>query len=236
MPTVEILGDEVIVTDPTSLPSRRVLTLAEAFAGSGRMLFVRDPDQLVGVLRELAARLGDLVDPRDRARQRFWRAWTPVPARTFTWTWDRGGGREPLACVLEVEGAIARRPQRYYDDLTWQTLDDLFVHGPIQPGIPVDVRAALIEHLGHDPFDAFPRVDRAAIAPRSWSWNQQDDGEEGASIGGATVVIGYQFGHDMGWSEHPVERVISGAADIYFSAPAAIRDELLALLAARVAT
>src|SRR5688572_24287611 len=45
--SVELRDDAVVVSDPDSKPSVRTLTLAEAWAGSGRMLFVREPDRLV---------------------------------------------------------------------------------------------------------------------------------------------------------------------------------------------
>lgn len=218
-----ICDDRVTVSDPDSKPSVRHLSLAEAWAGSGRMLFVREPDRLVALLRTLAPHFDD-------ARARVWRDLHPVAPRRFAWTWQRGGGREPLDCWLDIDGAIARRPDRGLSEVEWQTIDDLYVHGPTQPGIPADVRAALIEHLGLDPADAFPQIDHAAIPARSWSWNQREDGEEGASVGGAAVIIGYQYQHDIGWGEYAVERVITRAADIYLSAPPDIEAEIRAAL------
>lgn len=223
MPPNVVIGDVVVVIDPDSMPSVRELTPAEAWAGSGRMLFVRDPDKLVEHLRALAPRFDD-------ARARVWRDLRPVAPRRFAWPWKDG------EAWFEVDGAIARRPTRYYDDLGWQTIDDLYVHGPTQPGIPRDVRAALIDHLGLDPRDAFPLVDHAAIPSRSWSWDVRDDGESGLSIGGASVVAGYQYRHDIGWSEYAVERVITRAGDIYLWAPAEIEAEMRAVLATAVAT
>jgi hypothetical protein len=224
---VLIDDNEVVVSDPDSMPSVRRLSLTAAWEGSGRMLFVRDPDRLVELLRTMAPSFDD-------ARARVWRDLRPLPPRRFAWTWDRGGGREPLACWLDVEGAIVRRPDRSSIEEPWHTIDDLYVHGPSQPGIPADVRAALVEHLGLDPADAFPRVEHAAIASRSWSWNQREDGEEGASIGGAAVTIGYQYQHDLAWGEYAVERVITRAADIYLHAPADIESEMRALLGAAI--
>ena len=64
--TVAIGADDVTVTDPTCAPSVHTLSFAEAWAGSGRMLFVRDPDRLVEILRALAPRFDD-------ARARVWR-------------------------------------------------------------------------------------------------------------------------------------------------------------------
>jgi hypothetical protein len=225
--TVLIGDDEVVVNDPSSAPSMRRLSLAEAWAGSGRMLFVRDPDRLVELLRTLAPRFDD-------ARARVWRDLRPLPPRRFEWRWDRGNGGEAKECWIEVDGGVVRRPKQYYDDTGWHTVDDLYIHGPTQPGIPADVRAALVDYLGLDPADAFPRVEHAAIAYRSWSWNQREDGEEGASIGGASVVIGYQYQHDIAWGDHAVERVITRAADVYLNAPAAVEAELRTLLEAAV--
>lgn len=223
MPTVTIEGDVVVVSDPDCRPSERRMSRAEAFAGSGRMLFVRDPDRLIELLRDLAARLPALPG-RDGVRQRYWRRWTPVPARRFAWgdAW------------LDVEGGIARVPPRAGELVPWQPLDDLLVHGPIQPCIPPDVRAALIAHLGADPADAFPAMDHE-IARRDWTWNQRDDGEEGATLSGATVTTGYQFGHDMGWGDHAVERVYTRAPEIFLSAPAPMIEEIHAALATAVA-
>jgi hypothetical protein len=227
MHTVELRDDAVVVTDTQSMPSVRTLSFAEAWAGSGRMLFVRDPDRLVAILRALAGRFTD-------ARSRVWRDLrADLAPRRFTWTWDRGA-REPLDCWIELDGAIARRPDRGLGEVAWQTVDDLYVHGPTQPGIPRELRAALIDHLQLDPADAFPAVDHAAIPARSWSWDQRDDGETGASIGGAAVVAGYQYRQDMGWSEYAVERVITRAAEIYLWAPASIEAELRAALATAV--
>lgn len=225
--TVLIGDDAVLVRDPDSMPSERTLPPAEAWAGSGHMLFVRDPDRLVALLRTLAPRFDD-------ARARVWRDLRPVARRRFAWTWDRGGGREPVACWLELDGDIAHRPAQSHEAVAWQTVDDLYVHGPSQVGIPAEVRAALVAHLGLDPADAFPRIDHAAIAPRSWSWNQRDDGEEGLSIGGPSVVMGYQYQHDLAWGEYPVERVLTGAADIHVAAPGSIQAEMRALLAAAI--
>ncbi|HUQ07478.1 MAG TPA: hypothetical protein VM261_33525 [Kofleriaceae bacterium] len=225
--TVLIGDDTVTVRDPDSMPEVRVMSLAAAWAGSGHMLFVRNADTLVGLLRTLAPRFDD-------ARARVWRDLRPVARRRFEWTWDRGGGREPVRSWIELDGDIARRPSRSHEPVDWQTIDDLYVHGPSQVGVPADVRAALVAHLGLDPADAFPLVEHAAIAPRSWSWNQREDGEEGLSIGGPSVVMGYQYQHDIAWGEYPVERVITRAADIYVAAPESIQSEMRALLAAAV--
>jgi hypothetical protein len=227
--TVLIGDDSVLVRDTDSMPSERKLSLAEAWAGSGHMLFVREPATLVGLLRTMAPRFDD-------ARARVWRDLRPVAPRRFEWTWDRGGGREPRPAWIELDGDIARRPAQTHEAVAWQTIDDLYVYGPSQIGIPAEVRAAIIAHLGLDPSDAFPLVDHAAIAPRSWSWNQREDGEEGLSIGGPSVVMGYQYQHDIAWGEYPVERVITRAADIYVAAPGSIQDEMRALLAAAVRT
>jgi hypothetical protein len=226
--TVELRDDGVVVTDTNSTPSVRTLTFAEAWAGSGRMLFVRDPDRMVELLRALAPRFDD-------ARARVWRDLrADLPPRRFAWTWDRGGGRAPLDCWLELDGAIARRPERSSGEVAWQPIDDLYVHGPTQPGIPRDVRAALIEHLRLDPRDAFPAIDHAAIPARSWSWDVREDGESGVSIGGAAVVAGYQYRQDMGWSEYAVERVVTRAADVHLWAPSDVDGEVRAALAAAV--
>jgi hypothetical protein len=223
-----VIGDVVVVVDPDCSPAVRMLSPAEAWAGSGRMLFVRDPDELVAHLRALAPRFDD-------ARARVWRDLrADLPARRFTWRWERGGGRTPVDCWLELDGAIARRPDRGSSEAPWQTMDDLYVHGPSQPGIPRAMRQELIDHLALDPRDAFPVIDHAAIPARSWSWDQRDDGETGASIGGAAVVAGYQYRHDIGWTEYAVERVVTGAADIFLSAPPEVEAELLALLRAAV--
>ncbi len=220
--TVELRDDEVIVTDTACQPSVRTMSVAEAWAGSGYMLFVRDPDRLVEVLRALALRFDD-------ARARVWRDLRPVPPRRFAW---RHGDKDAW---LEVDGPIARRPVSF-DEVPWQTVDDLYVHGPTQPGIPADVRAALIDHLGLDPRDAFPRIDHAAIPKHDWTWDKQDDGETGMTIGGAGLVVGYRYGHDMGWTEHAVERVLTRAANIHLWAPAEIDAEMRTLLASAVAS
>jgi hypothetical protein len=225
--TVLIGDDSVTVRDPDSRPEVTVMTLAAAWEGSGRMLFVRDPDRLVALLRTLAPRFDD-------ARARVWRDLRPVARRRFDWTWDRGGGREPRVSWIELDGDIARRPHQSHEAVDWQTIDDLYVHGPSQCAMPADVRAAVIAHLELDPADAFPLVEHAAIAPRSWSWNQREDGEEGLAIGGPAVVMGYQYQHDIAWGEYPVERVITRAADIYVTAPAGIQAEMYAALAAAV--
>lgn len=52
--TVLIDDDVVTLSDPDTQPSIRRLSLAEAWEGSGRMLFVHDPDRLVDLLRTLA--------------------------------------------------------------------------------------------------------------------------------------------------------------------------------------
>ena len=235
---IRIEGGQLIASDSGAQPSVQVFALAEAF-GRSRMLFVDRPEILASVLRTLAGLLDEvaLETPRDRKRHAFWRHLSSDGARPLqlSWSWQRLGGQPPQQVTIDVAAEVVLGPE---PNRAWQLLDDALLHGPLDPGIPPLARTALVDRIlealipgsGLGAGDAFPEIDRSRIPDRSWSWNHQDDGEEGVTIGGEAVVVGYQFRHDMGWTAYPVERVVTCAPDVYVSAPSEIWNPLMAQL------
>ncbi len=221
-----------------SLPETSSFTLAAAFADA-RMLFIERPETLAEVLRTLAALLSDdELDVRGQKRRAFWLAFATSSPLHLHWTYPRTTAQlaEPVTLdVSEVSALCTAPPPDSYTERAWQSLDDLFFYGPLEPGIPAAVRAELISVIlsalspasGLDASHAFPEVDHALIAPASWTWDVRDDGESGASISGPSVVVGYQYGHDYGWGAYSVERVLTSAPELAFIAPAETRAALV---------
>jgi|GEM_PF-3874985 len=218
-------------SDSRCAPETRSFSLAAAFADA-RMLFIDRPEILAEVLRALSALLVDhALDTRGRQRRAFWQAFGATPSLHLAWTYPRSTAQPAEPVTLDVSGVSAlctAPPPDSSAERVWQSIDDLFFYGPLEPGIPAAVRrelvatilSALAPHSGLDASHAFPEIDHALIAPASWSWNVKDDGESGASIGGPSVIVGYQYGHDYGWGAYSVERVLTDAPELSFDAPA----------------
>ena len=231
---IRIQGPTLIVWDSRSQPDTRTFSLVEAFADA-RLLFIERPEIFADVMRALATRLDeDQLEVLARRRRAFWLAFDACAPFQLGWSYQRSSEQPPRPVTLEVSEVSAlctAPPPDSYTERKWQLIDDLFFHGPLEPGIPAATRAELVAAIlaalkpgsGLDASHAFPEVDHARIEPASWTWDKQEDGESGAAIGGAAVISGYQYGHDFGWSEYSVERVLTGAPEIVvFSAPAEV--------------
>ena len=114
-------------------------------------------------------------------------------------------------------------------------LDEAFFYGPRAFGLSLEVRDALRSHVlaclpascGITREDAFPDVDYAAVARRTWTHSERSDGESYVVVGGHSVTAGYQYQRDMGSSRYPVERVLTGAPGVNLGGPESLQQEVL---------
>jgi hypothetical protein len=214
---VRIDGNEIVTDDASMQPRVRTWTLADGFADS-RMLFVSDPETLAEVVRTLAGMIPDEGPPLVRRRRAFWLGFEPPAPMKRVW---KGGG-------VELRGSAAYT----LDGKKWQLLDDLYIHGPLSPGVTEIDRAAILGAIG-DRGEPFPSLDHAKITRREWVWDKRDDGQSDVFLEGSVASTGYQYGHDFGWTAYPVERVLTGAPDLYGIPDDVLREILPVLDAAR---
>jgi hypothetical protein len=52
-------------------------------------------------------------------------------------------------------------------------------------------------------------MDYDAVTPGEYRWDARDDGESFASVSSGEVLVGYQYGHDYGYSSFSCERVLA---------------------------
>ena len=174
---------------------------------------------------------------RVATRLAFWRAYDPARVRpeTLVYAIDRAGREpEPWTLRLDGDGLIAQEYTR--GPPTHVLPDDVFVHGPLGPRVPRQVREALRARMlgalrpGHglSAAQGFPSIDHARIPPRTWSWDRRHDGETSLSTGPGVVTLGYQYGHDTGWTDYAPERVLSGDPRIHLFAPPEVERAVMA--------
>ena len=91
------------------------------------------------------------------------------------------------------------------------------MHAPPLPWVPIALdalRAKLFAALrpGHGiEVDAsFPSLNHSRVHSLSWAWDQRANWESGLTLSPGCVTIGYQYEHDMAWSEYAPKRVLSG--------------------------
>ena len=182
-------------------------------------------------------------DTSEMARRiAFLRAWRPERVTPRQWSWQTtisGIAREERL-AFSSEGVTRMRP---HGGSVLVTPDDAFVHGPPAPGMPrglrEELRAAL--HTALDPDAAihadagFVDLDHARIAAATWTHDARDDGDASVAIGPGFVEMAYRYGHDDGSDTYAAERVVSDAPEILWSAPTAIRDEVIARISAACA-
>jgi hypothetical protein len=242
---IRIEGETLIATDSRSQPDSRTFSLTGAF-DEARLLFIERPEILAEVMRALAARLDETqLEERTRRRRAFWLALAPDGCAPLSLSWSYASSTERTV-TLDLNGVVAlctAPPPDSYSERVWHSIDDLFFHGPMEPGIPPAARAQVIASIlaalgpgsGLDASHAFPEIDHARIAPASWTWDKTDEGESGANAGGPAVIVGYQYGHDYGWSAYSAERVLTGAPEIYLHAPADITAAIVESIRAAMA-
>lgn len=236
----------VVVESDARTPRERRFTLAEAFARP-HLLFIDDVRVAFELIAAVAARLdvAALSCARDVTRLAFWRSYDPARVRpeTLVYVIERARSEpEPWTLRLDGHGLIA---QEYVRAPPTHVLpDEVFVHGPLGARAPLHVRETLRARMlgalrpGHglSAAQAFPSLDHARIPRRAWSWDRRQDGETGLSVEPGAVTLGYQYGHDTGWTDYAPERVLSGDPRIHLFAPPEVEREVMeALNLARVA-
>lgn len=233
-----LTDDGIVVTESDAVtPRARRYPLAEAFARP-HLLSVADGRVRFELLAAVAARLDDAAvsGPRDATRLAFWRSYDPARVRpeTLVYAVERAG-RAPAPWTLRLDGyglfaqAYASAPP------THLLPDDVFVHGPLGARAPRQVREALRARMlgalrpGHGlgPADGIPALAHERIPQRAWSWDRRHDGETGLSTEPGAVTLGYQYGHDTGWTDYSPERVLSGDPRIHLFAPPEVERELM---------
>lgn len=216
--TVSLEGGVVTLERPGQPPARR--PIAEAFAAP-HLVFVRDPMVRLELFAAIAGRLDPaaLATPALRVRRRFSLAYDPsrLRARPMAFVHEAGSDRGVEALTLDAYGAVVREPV-WVGSVPWLP-DELFVHGPPQPGAPRALRDRLRRALlgalrdGHDltAADAFPTLDHAAMTPRSWSWDEDPrGGGSWAKVRAGRVAVGYQHERDVGEAAFSPENVATG--------------------------
>ncbi len=229
----------LLLLRPTSKPDRQRYPLARAFRAP-HLLAIHHPETCLEVVQALAERLSpeEVEVPLDALRLRWWRGYDPakVKEQALAARWHRG------EAALQLTGWCLWGPEQ---DYTWQRRyfylpDDVFFYGPPAPGVPLEQRRALKAALlgavapeaGIALEQGFPLLDYARVEEGSWSWNETDDGSEGARLIGGALSVGYQYRYDVGWSTWAAERFLTGAPELYSSMPGAVRAEILARLEA----
>lgn len=190
------------------------------------------------VVRAAAERWQGETAPVAR-RIAYLRAFRPERLTPMTWTWSyRVDAREYAEqLTLDVEGVVRVRP---HSRSTLVTPDDAFVHGPPAPGMPEGARRELREALlrALDPRATiasdmgFEELDHARVPTKTWIHDVREDGQSSVQLQGGMVEMAYRYGHDEGSDTFGIERVLSAAPEVYWSAPMAVRDEVLGDIAA----
>jgi hypothetical protein len=172
-------------------------------------------------------------------RLAYVRALRPERVVAARWSWQTSptGDVQGESLTLDAAGVTRVRPN---GGSRIVSLDDAFVYGPPAPGMPRAAREQLRSALraaldpatesATDP--GFVELDHAAIVPGVWTHDLRTDGQSDVRLDGGAVEMGYRYGHDQGSDTYAVERVWSGAPDVYWTAPATIRDEVLGRIAA----
>ncbi len=223
-------------------PSERRWAPVEAFCRPD-LIAGLPPETRFALVQALAERISadELHLPRDRSRHAFWQHYdrARVHPETFAFVVPQPN-REPVTHVFRLDGLGLHIPASAYAPEAHYLPDDVFVHGPPLPATPLHARATLRRRLfealrpGH-PLRAehsFPRLDHARMAPQRWTWNPRSDGETILELSRGSVLAGYVYGHDMGYTEYAPERVLSGEPRVHLSAPAEVERELLSKLTA----
>lgn len=227
-----------------SMPRERRSTFVETFT---KPHLLRGPEPVIRfqIFGAIASCLTDaeLASERDRTRLAFWRAYDPERVRAEVLAFVTQRPREaPTQHVIRLDGLGMYALEYACAAPTHYLPDDVFVHGPSLPSVPLHTREVLRSRLfaalrpGHGLTreQSFPRLDHARMTGRSWSWDRRQNGETGLVVAPGCVTAGYQYEHDMGWSDYAPERVLSKDPRVALAAPPEVEQEVLADLALAV--
>lgn len=224
-----------------STPSERRWSMAAAFSRPD-LIAGLPPETRFALVEALAARVpsSDIQSSRDRTRVALWRHYdrSRVRPETFVFAVPRPKG-PPVAHVFRLDGLGLHIPASAYAPEAHYLPDDVFVHGSPLPGMPRHARATLRRRLfaalrpGHglQLDQSFPTLDYARLTPREWTWDARSDGAKSLMLTPGTVLAGYQYGHDMGYTEYAPERVLTREPRVDLGGSLEVERELLAALA-----